>query len=150
MPRHRRECTLYLSRLSLTRCLQGQAETFKGLYFSSTAEEPVPVLVRTLFPPIETALAKRFPIFENILGTATAIHECIVRVKDETTKNKEYYFLIAYQARPRSLANPSFDKLFPDCQVGGELVVVRSGKTILVQDMAGRVAAQAAKKAVLK
>ncbi len=134
----------------LTLSLQGQAETFKGLYFSSTAEEPLPVSVRTLFPPVETALAKRFPVFENILGTGTAIHECIVRVKDESTGHKEFYFFIAYQARPRSLPNPSFNKLFPDCQVGGELVVVRSGKTVLVQDMTGRVAAQAAKKAVLK
>ena len=134
----------------LTISSQGPAETFKGLYFSSTGEEPLPVHVRTLFPPTESALAKRFPVFENILGTWAPIHECLVRVNDESTNHKEYHYLIAYQARPHSVPNPSFARLHPTSKAEGELVVVRSGKTVLVQNMAGRVAAQGAQTAVFK
>lgn len=122
-------------------CNQGSWRYFQGLYFTESSQEALPIDVVTIFPPIENALSKRFPLFENILGTMQPIHECIVRVQ-------HYHFLVAYQARPHSLPNQALSSLVPNVEVRGEILVIRSGKTVLVQSMGGRSAAEAAKIAV--
>ena len=105
--------------------------------------------IHTVFPPIETSLAKRFPMFENILGTAHPIHECMVHVTDPATFRR-MRFLIAYQRRPNCPPNAALRNLIPGCDVRGDIIVMRSGGTVLVQRMGGRTASLAAKLAVRK
>ncbi|KAI0711250.1 hypothetical protein C8Q76DRAFT_769206 [Earliella scabrosa] len=123
------------------------SHSFGGLYFTENALEALPVDVITIFPPVENALSKRFPIFEGILGTAQPIHECLVQVQRH---GKQYRFLVAYQTRPHSALNQSLSMLAPGVQVRGEILVVRSGKTVLVQAMGGKGALEAATVAVRK
>ncbi|KAI0692064.1 hypothetical protein C8T65DRAFT_586850 [Cerioporus squamosus] len=127
----------------------GNPQYLQGLYFGSASVDAEPVKVVTLFPLVESAVAKRFPVFENILGSTTHIHECDVRVRD-IYEHKEYRFLIAYQARPHSPLNLALSKLVPGAEVRGEILVMRSGEFVLVQRMGGHFASEAAKLAVRK
>ena len=96
-------------------------------------------------------MAKRFPVFESILGCDAHIHECDVRVKDNY-EHKQYRFLIAYQPRPNSPPNLALSALVPDMdiEIRGEILVMRSGESVLVQRMGGHFASEAAKLAVRK
>ncbi|KAI0710950.1 hypothetical protein C8Q76DRAFT_623687 [Earliella scabrosa] len=115
-------------------CPITSAHTFKGLYFSETSQVALPVDVVTIFPPVENALSKRFPVFENFLGTTHPIHECVVRVAQQD-QVQDHYFLIAYKPLPQSPPNQALSLLVPGCQVHGEILVMRSGKSVLVKAM---------------
>ncbi|KAI0715692.1 hypothetical protein C8T65DRAFT_572919 [Cerioporus squamosus] len=82
------------------------------------------------------------------MGPLPHIHECAVRVFD--IEHKEYRFLVAFQPRPHSPPNQALLKIVPHVRVRGEILVVRSGKSVLIQAMGGRSAVAAAKLAVGK
>lgn len=101
----------------------------------------------TVFPPVENALSKRFPLFESILGTMYPIHECRVHV-DEGTRQGD--FLVAFQERPDLPPNTAIARLVPHTSVCAEIVVMRSGPRSLVLEMGGHLPSEAAKRAVKK
>lgn len=121
------------------------SRTFQGLYYSYSSPTPSQVKVHTVFPPQENTFAKRFPMFEAIMGTTHPIHECLVRVP---SPKGPIAFLVAYQERPNLQPNHAFFPLVPNVQLCGEILVVRSGEGVLVTTMGGRLAIEAAKEAV--
>ncbi|KAI0367536.1 hypothetical protein BV20DRAFT_911570, partial [Pilatotrama ljubarskyi] len=125
----------------------GNPKLLNGLYFGNSSADALPVEIVTVFPPCESALAKRFPLFEAVLGTMEPTHECTVRV---AFHGLAYRFLVAYQDRPGLPPSPAFRNLVPSSNLTGEIVVMRSGTRALVRDMVGLHASSAAKKAVRK
>ncbi|KAI0324437.1 hypothetical protein GY45DRAFT_1340787 [Cubamyces sp. BRFM 1775] len=117
-----------------------------GIYYCATSEEPVSVKIATTIPDVETAVAKRFPSFESILGTRSFIHECLVTCVD--AMDKPHRFLLAYQEHPEQPPNRALLKVLPGHDFCGELVVMRAGKRSLVVNMKGKRDMELAEEAV--
>ncbi|KAI0833372.1 hypothetical protein BC628DRAFT_1335136 [Trametes gibbosa] len=108
----------------------------RGLYFRSHNDIPLPVGITTTIPDVETALAKRFPCFESILGTRAFIHECLITCLDPA--GKKHQFLLAYQEDPNLPLNRALQKVFPQALFRGEIVIMRGGTRSLVVNLKGK------------
>ncbi|KAI0628153.1 hypothetical protein C8Q77DRAFT_1040734, partial [Trametes polyzona] len=125
-----------------------KSRVLRGLYFGSSSMEAVQADVVTIFPPVENALSKRFPLFESILGTMYPIHECCVRV--DRDHRSHYDFLVAFQERPDLPPNKALAHIVPHASICGEIIVMRSGVRCLVLDMGGHMLSESAATAVRK
>ncbi|KAI9062656.1 hypothetical protein FKP32DRAFT_1677175 [Trametes sanguinea] len=118
----------------------------RALYFATANTRAVYVRVATAMPDVESFAVKRFPSFESILGTRAPIHECLVTTHD--AGGKAHKFLVAYQEHPELPPNKALNEILPDISFRGELVVMQSGKRVLVVDLAGGRMATLAREAV--
>ncbi|KAI9061490.1 hypothetical protein FKP32DRAFT_1575876, partial [Trametes sanguinea] len=118
----------------------------RALYFSTPRKHPLSVRVATTMPIVETAIAKRFPSFESILGTRGPVRESLVTVSD--SRGKSHDFLVAYQERPDLPPNRALQHILPETLFCGELVVMQGGKRVLVVDLSKGPMVKLAKDAV--
>ena len=133
--------------LTADRHHQLRLRALNGITFARTSHRATPSQIPSIVPKRDGARGNSiFPAFEAILGPSPRIHETWVTCADAS--GREHRFLIAAQFSPEFEVNIALQKILPDVEWRGGLVVMRGGQHNLVVNMGGGPFKQLAEQAV--